>query len=347
MGEYTAADVTVAVLNYNGLGKIPDLFASITELDHPPGEVIMVDDGSNDGSPQWVKEHYPQVRIVVFPQNSGGMLNVVRNKALQEAETALVFIVDNDVVLMPDCVDEAVNALNTLPGAAVCMTRAVYEEKPDIIYQDGQILHYVGASPNINRDLPVGEADSTPRLSIGWGVQMIDKEKTASVGWFNERYRLGWGDDGEFNHKLNMAGFNCYHVPASVVLHKRHSASKRYVSAVQNRWRFLLEMYQLKTLLLVLPALLFYELPLFGFLVMQKKPGDYFIGMANVMKQFPDIFRQRKKIQSRRRVPDRELIGCGDIFVYTEEMSSPVLRTGYKILNNLLNFYWRLIRNAL
>ena len=347
MSNFTASDVTIAVLNYNGRDKIPDLFASITRLEHAPGEVIMVDDGSNDGSPQWVKEQHPEVRIVAFSENSGGMLNVVRNKALQESKTDLVFIVDNDVVLTTQCIEEAVLAMNTLPGATVCMTRAVYEEKPDIIYQDGQILHYIGASPNINRDQPISAVDKEPRLSIGWGVQLINKTKTADFGWFNEGYMLGWGDDGEFNHKLNMAGRNCYHVPSSVVLHKRHSASKRYVSAVRNRWRFLLEMYQLRTLLLITPALLFYELPLFGFLLMQKRPADYFKGMATVVGQLPDIFKQRKKIQAKRVVPDRDLIGCGDIFVYSDEMSSPVLRAGYKFLNNALSFYWRIIRNAL
>ncbi|WP_028583091.1 glycosyltransferase family 2 protein [Desulfogranum mediterraneum] len=347
MKIFSSADVTIAVLNYNGLDKIPDLFASIKELEQEVAEVIMVDDGSTDGSPEWVRANHPQVRLVLLPENSGGMLNLVRNRALAAARTDLVFIVDNDVVLSPDCVEAALLGMNTLPGATVCTTRAVYEEKPNLIYQDGQLLHYIGASPNINRDRELTEVDQEPRLSIGWGVQLINKVKTAEFGWFNEAYSLGWGDDGEFNHKLNMAGCNCYHIPASVVLHKRHSASKRYVSAVRNRWRFILEMYQWKTILLISPALLFYEFPLFGFLLLQRRPRDYFRGMASVFSQLPSIFKERRKIQARRTVPDRQLMGCGDIFVYSDEMSSPLLRMGYKFLNNALFFYWRIIRNAL
>ncbi|MCP3929397.1 MAG: glycosyltransferase, partial [Bacteroidetes bacterium] len=64
VGIYTAADVTIAVLNYNGRYKIPDLFHSITELDNAPGEVIMVDDGSSDDSREWVRDNYPAVRII-------------------------------------------------------------------------------------------------------------------------------------------------------------------------------------------------------------------------------------------------------------------------------------------
>jgi len=347
VGDFTAADVTVAVLNYNGGNKFADLFASIYELEHLPKEVIMVDDGSTDNSIEWVREHYPQVRIEAFAKNSGGMLNVVRNRAMQEAATELVFIVDNDVILTPRCLDELIEGMNTLPDAAVCTTRAVVEGDIDTIYQDGQLLHYIGASPNINRGKRISEVDDLPRLSIGWGVQLINKTKTALFGWFNEGYALGWGDDGEFNHKLNMAGLNCYHIPKSVVIHKRHSASKRYTEAVANRWRFLLEMYQLRTLLFIAPALLFYEFPLFGFLVLQKRPMDYFKGMGRVFIQLPDILKKRNQIQKERKVNDRELISCGDIFVYSDEMNSTLLRTGYSFLNRALCFYWQLIRKTL
>ncbi|WP_028580365.1 glycosyltransferase family 2 protein [Desulfogranum japonicum] len=347
MEHFSAADVTIAVINYNGRTKIPDLFESILNLVEPPGEVIMVDDGSNDGSPDWVEAHWPDVRVIRFTENSGGMLNIVRNRALREARKPLVLIVDNDVVLLPDCLREALHGLNTLPDAAVCMTRAVYDDRPDIIYQDGQMLHYIGASPNINREASIQEVDAEPRLSIGWGVQLINTKRCEPLGWFNEAYPMGWGDDGEFNHKLNMAGLNCYHIPKSVVIHKRHSASKRYMGSVSNRWRFLLEMYSVKTLVLISPALIFYEIPLFLFLVMKKRPGDYFRGMWHMTTRLPGILRERKKIQFHRRVADRELMGCGDIFVYTDDMSSKILQLGYNFLNKALFFYWRIIRKAL
>lgn len=342
--QYSAADVTIAVLNYNGLKNLPDVFASIKKLDHPPAETIMVDDGSTDSSTDWVRSNHPDVRVVDMGRNTT-VLNMVRNTALRAANTDLVLIVDNDVMLRNDCVDEAVKAMNTLPNATVCMTRAVYEEKPDTIYQDGQILHYVGASPNINRECKISDVDSQPRLSIGWGVQLINREKSRAVDWFNEKYYLGWGDDGEFNHKLNMAGLNCYHVPASVVLHKRHGGSKRYAPAVTNRWRFILEMYHWKTLILTAPALLFYELPLFGFLLMKKCPMDYVHGMCRVLKSLPEILVNRRKIQAMRTVPDNKLMTSGDIFVYSDDISSGTLTIGYKTINAILNGYWLLIRD--
>jgi hypothetical protein len=111
--------------------------------------------------------------------------------------------------------------MNERPRAAACMTRTVYWHDQDRIYQDGQTLHYVGASPGTNRERLVREVDTEPRLSIGWGVQLIDREAAREVGFFNPAYPMGWGDDGELNHKLHLYGYECYHVPKSVVLHKR------------------------------------------------------------------------------------------------------------------------------
>ena len=344
---YSVNDVTIAVLNYNGISKISDLFASTRKLNHAPAEIIMVDDGSTDDSVEWVKQHYPEVRVISRGKNSGGILNIVRNNALSAAKTDLVFIVDNDVVLYPDCLDQALDAMNTLPGAVACMPRAVYEGDTEKIYQDGQILHYVGASPNINRDKNIADAGTEPSVSIGWGVQLINRKLTEKFGWFNESFLLGWGDDGEFNHKLNLAGLKCYNVPLSVVIHKRDVASKRYLAAVTNRWRFILEMYAMKTLLLTIPALLLYEAAVFMFLVTNGAIGEYFKGVKLVAMDFGSIRKSRKRIQLSRKVPDKELMGGGELFVYEEEMSSRFLFYGHKVLSSILEGYWWLIRRFL
>ena len=159
--------------------------------------------------------------------NSGGILNKVRNRGLAEATTEFVFLVDNDVTLKPDCLDELLRGLETLPHAAVTLPRTVYERDPTMIYQDGQVLHYAGTSLARNRNVPLAGADNRPRLTIGWGVQLIDRQQAALVGNFNEGYVMGWGDDGEFNHKLNLRRRSCYHVPAAIVYHKRAQGAKR------------------------------------------------------------------------------------------------------------------------
>lgn len=342
-GEYSSSDVTIAVLNYNGQEMLGDCFDSIGRLDSAPREVIMVDDGSSDNSVELVREKYRHVRILEIGENTK-RLNKIRNTALRESLTDLVLLVDNDVTLRPDCLDTLVLSLNTLPDAAVCMPRALYQHDTSIVYQDGQVLHYVATSYALNRNMPVEGLDESPRVSIGWGVQLIDRHKADKVGLFNEHYVMGWGDDGEFNHRMNLAGYLCYHVPRAIVYHMRVKPAHRYYGSVRNRWRFMLEAYQLRTLVLCLPAFLVYEIAQLGFLLTKRAAGGYFRAMIDTMRQLPDILASRRRIQGSRLVKDVELMTSGKIFIAPEYVNVRILSWGFGLLNGFLNGYWRLVR---
>ena len=322
---------------------VPGLLRSIEGLRRPPGEVLFVDDGSTDGSVDWVRRHFPEVRVVEMGRNTG-VLNMVRNRALREARGSLALLVDNDVTLAADCLDRLLDAMNTLPDTVACSTRALYIDDPDTIYQDGQVLHYVGASPGHNRDGPVEEADTEPRISIGWGVQMFHKETVLGAGGFNEDYLLGWGDDGELNHRLHLFGHRCYHVPRAVVFHRRRHGSRRFYEGVRNRWRFILETYHLRTILLCLPAMLVYELALLAFLVGHRRGGDYFRALGHTVRQVPSILRTRRRIQRQRRVADGRLMGADAIFVYRDYVTSRAVSLAFRMVNGFLAGYWRLVR---
>jgi GT2 family glycosyltransferase len=345
--RFRASNVTVVVSNYNGLGILPDCLASIQRLASPPGELLVIDDGSRDGSPAFVREHFPSVRVIELGENSGGILNKVRNRALAEAKTDFVMLVDNDVLLKEDCVEQLLHGLATLPQAAVCLPRTLYERDPSMIYQDGQVLHYVGTSLARNRNFPVAQADDTPRLTIGWGVQLIDKHQAALVGNFSLGYVIGWGDDAEFNHKMNLLGHFCYHVPAAIVYHKRVQGAKRYYASVRNRWRFILEHYQMRTILLCAPALAVYETSLLLFLAKKRELRHYRAGMGYVLANLGPIRDVRRRIQSQRVVRDRDVMTSGDIFIAPEYVDSRLLAFGYRLMNAFLNGYWTLVRGVL
>jgi GT2 family glycosyltransferase len=344
--RFSSSHVTLVVSNYNGVNVLRDCIESIQRLASPPREVVMIDDGSDDGSPAMVRQHFPGVRVLELGFNSK-RLNVLRNRALMESQTDFVFLVDNDVTLKPDCLDELLGGLRRLPRAAVCIPRTLYERDPSMIYQDGQVLHYVGTSLAWHRNVPIKDADGQARLTIGWGVQLIDKRQAAEVGNFNEDYVMGWGDDGEFNHKMNLTGHLCYHVPSAVVYHKRVQGARRYYGTVRNRWRFLLECYQAKTLILCAPALAVYEMSLILFLLMKGEIGQYFSAIKYVVAARDSIAGVRRRIQSKRQVDDKELMTSGSIFIASEYVDSAILAGGYKVMNAFLNGYWSIVRRAL
>jgi hypothetical protein len=146
---------------------------------------------------------------------------------------------------------------------------------------------------------------------------------------------------------MNLAGYLCYHVPKAVVYHNRVKPAYRYYGSVRNRWFFILESYQLKTLILCFPAFLVYEFALFGFLITKGAAGDYFRSIKDVLVFLPDIRAVRRRIKERRKKQDVELMTSGQIFVAPEYVKSRVLALGFGILNGFLNGYWRLVKPLL
>ncbi len=63
--------VAVVIVNYNGLEHLPACLQSLFATDYPRFDVTLVDNGSSDGSVEWVRGHYPQVKIICSPQNIG------------------------------------------------------------------------------------------------------------------------------------------------------------------------------------------------------------------------------------------------------------------------------------
>ena len=342
--------VTVAIINYNGMEYLKDEIESIKASDYPNISIALVDDCSTDGSVEFVKKYYPEVKIYQMEYNKRflgkfPLANRVRNKVLQAAETRLIFLLDNDITLEVDCISKLVEAINELPDCGVCTPRVMYMEHRDTIYSDGAVLHYVGTSVVRNRNVKLSAEKEKPKYSVGCGIQLVDKFKAEKVDFTDENFVVGWGDDGEFHHRMNIAGFRCYNVPQAMVYHPKKDSGFIPVAHVKNRWWIMLPTYSIKTIILTAPAVLIYEISLIFFLIIKGELKSYFISIKDVLFNFKKIMKKRKKIQTMRVIADRELIGSGNIFFATKNVGDNIiLRMSVAMLIRFFDLYWKIIR---
>jgi GT2 family glycosyltransferase len=339
----THEPITVAIPNYNGKHDIADAILSARNSTYPPKEILVIDDGSTDGSVSFIRKNFPDVRIIEFKQNSGGILNRVRNRALHEARTRLVFLMDHDIVLDPTCLAVLVSQMQTLPQAAALTTRAVYHHDPNRIYVDAQSLHFLCNAVALTRDGAVSQAYDKPKPSVGWGTQLIDKEKAALIGFFDEDYVIGWGDDGQFHHKLRLCGLDCYSVPNALVYHKRVAGDNRIYALVHNRWALIIETYGFKTIILLTPAMLLYEIANFSFLLVKGQSKEYLRAVRDIIYKFPQLISKRSKFQKLRLRSDRDLLVSGPIYIRKNFLNKRLFVYGMGLLNQIFDGYWKLV----
>lgn len=116
MTPWQAGGVTVVVPLYRNRYTVLEAVASAVSQTRPPDEVVVVDDGSDDGSPEAVAEAFPSVRVL-HQENAGPA--AARNAGWREATTEWVAFLDADDTWEPEKLERQLEAASLLPGAGL------------------------------------------------------------------------------------------------------------------------------------------------------------------------------------------------------------------------------------
>lgn len=344
--------VTVAIINYNGLGVVEGTIRSVQQSSYKGEvEILLVDDRSTDGSPDFVRETFPDVKVFVQPENRG--LNAARNRALAEAAHDYVLLSDNDMTQAPDLIERLTDALLDDPAAGISTPLILDHERRDRIYSDDVRMHYLcyGIIPLRHKKLPDEGFDwSTRRMVVGsGGMLMVRKSVTAPLGGFDENYRFGY-DEGEYALRATATGVGVLYVPTAKIYHIEASAGRkkeRLRYAIANRWRLMLTTYDAATLVLVSPAAVLFELAQMSFLVMKGALGEWLLATGWIWRDRRDIMAVRRKFIVSKSVADSALLEAGEIFVFPSRMGGAAVMAVKRAVEIFFNTYWRLVRPLL
>lgn len=343
--------IDVFIINFNGKNTILHTIESIKNNIEVNVNISVIDDHSNDNSPDLVRKCYPEIKIHIMPENSK-RANVLRNYALKHAESEFVFITDNDINYDKACLSEMMKVITSDDKIASCTPRLMYWDKPEIVYMAGTRVHYIGAAISEQRDKPFNPDQLKPTLNSGSGICLLRREYALKVGSFDTELMQGWGSDGEFYQRLLRAGYKCLYVPKAFGLHEdklQISARKfRFVGATYNRWVFILSHYSFFFLVLITPVLFIYELFQFSFATVKGLFKQYIMGNMLVVKNLRKILSKRRFVQNLTRVGDSKVLFAGILYVAPSLIAKHVIiRTAVKGLSTFLNSYWSVISKVI
>lgn len=340
--------VSIVITNYNGADVLPPTMRAVDALRNDRTQVVVVDDGSTDGSAEWVEAHHPYARVVRMGHNTG-RLNEVRNAGIRAATHRSVLLMDHDVVLREGCLRRLLAVMENEPNVLCCTPRLVDRKDPDRIYSDGGGLHYLCVSTASARGTPVSRRPAgEPRSTIGGGVMLLDREELVAMGGFDEGYLRGWGDDGELHLRGRLSGRRVLHVPSAVAEHvTRPHGEERVGAQFYNRYRMLATAYSRRTLLLLAPVLIVFELGLTGLALMKGFVGLRLSALRRAWTSRRQFLRRRREIQERRRVPDAAVLRGGRLMHPDALDAGFLLRWSVRAVSLLSDIYWWTVRRWL
>jgi len=331
--------VSVAVINYNGESVLPDTIQSVLKQDyHHITEVMLLDNQSTDNSVALVKKEFPNVRIITLDKNRGP--NPARNRAIQETDSDLILLMDNDIVLSEDVISRLEEAMYDYPEAGIAGSQIRFHHQPDKIQYNGAYIHFAGGAVmnHLELEKPV-QVGALPA-----GAILVDRQKAVQIGLFDEDFFYGWAD-GDFSFRMTLSGFPCLNVSRAVVYHKKEKKGQPWVKyQVRNRWWFILKTYHFRTLIVLFPAVLMYQTAIFGFCLLKGRLFDFIKGSAAVIPSLPKIMKKRRAVMRNKKVRDRQVLCGRSIDLMGDTEGSRLVALGSKGLNVVFSIYWLFAR---
>lgn len=182
-----SVSVSVVIPNYNGERTLDACVRSALAQTLPPSEVIVVDDGSTDGSREIARRH--PCRLIELPRNRG--VSVARNTGAAASTGEILFFLDSDQALAPDSIANAVTILREDPACG-CVHGLV---APEPLIDDGPVERYRVLHQYWWRKRGVGEV----QLAL-FGQTAIRRAVFQAAGEFDERLRDS--QDVEYSERL-------------------------------------------------------------------------------------------------------------------------------------------------
>lgn len=206
---------TIIIPNYNGLKFMEPCFASLKEQTAKDFKVLVVDNGSTDGSVEWLKEN--NIPTIFLPENTGfsGAVNV----GIQAADTPYVILLNNDTEADPQYVERLERAIERSPKIFSVSSKVIQMYSPTLMDDAGDMYSIMGWAYQRGVGNPIGKYDHSCKVfSANAAAAIYRREIFNEIGLFDELH-FAYLEDVDIGYRAKLYGYDNIYCPDAVVYH--------------------------------------------------------------------------------------------------------------------------------
>ena len=312
---------SIIIVNYNGFSYVDGCVTSVLQCPFDSLEIIVVDNGSIDGSVEKLRNKYGEkIKIVCLERNFGP--SKARNEGVKISKGEFLGFLDNDTTVDADYVVEAIGVFESDDKIGVIQCKLLLMDHPDEIDYVGEYMgtngFLVQVAPAKTRD--EGQFDQQyPILAAKSAGMFIRRSAFEAIGGFDEDYFI-FVEETDLGWRVWLEGYSIVFAPKSKVFHKFGTSSvilgkmeNDYNAKFHGTKNYILT--HLKNLGFVrlckiLPVHIFLWVGLAFFGLVRGNWNNFFWihkGIIWNMTHLPDTLLKRKKIQKSRKISDEDL----------------------------------------
>jgi len=314
--------VSIIVLNWNGKQYLETCLSSLVKQDYPSFEIIFVDNGSSDGSIEFVEQNYPHVIIVSHSTNLGFARGI--NSGINVSRGNYLATLNNDAEANSDWISRLVHVMESDSHIGCCASKMLRYFDRNVIDSAGVVIYQNGnAYDRGANEKDTGQYDNQVEVfGACAGAALYRKQMLDEIGCFDRDY-FAYFEDVDLSFRMHLFGWKCIYVPDAIVYHM-HSATSKQASPFKlfylernklwNMWKY----YPLHLLIKQIPYTnifyVRYVLLFFNKIVNKEYPGNeepvlnyHFISIIHAVlrakvcayAKLPFMVMQRRKLLSK------------------------------------------------
>ncbi len=233
--------VVVLILSYNGKYLLDDAISSYLQNGYSNYEILVIDNGSSDGTEEYVNNNFEKVFVSRLEKNQGysGGFNFGLNIAFNEMDADYALITNNDVIADKDIISELVKVAVTDDKIGFTTGKVYFNEKKDTLQTVGMSYDPVRLNGGHigNAEVDKGQYDEvTERYFADDVFTMVNKNLYKEIGGYDTEFVLQ-AEQFDWQMRAKQKGYKIMFTPHAKLWHKesmtigRHSPTKLYYDA--------------------------------------------------------------------------------------------------------------------